>query len=120
MQLFIATVLRVALAPVAKALVGALGPVFRSIKSMGLTERSTATVFALVAAKFRGESPVAPGLDTLTADEVADLADGLFEATKALMTEYGITFLTDAQCGTILTAVAARMDEKFPAAPVAA
>lgn len=118
MNLFIATLLRVALTPISKAVVGALGPVIRSIAGFGLSPASIGLLFGFVAARFKGETPKFVALDALSADDVADLATGLHDATKALMAEYQLVVLTDAQVATILTAVGTRIQQKMAPAPL--
>ena len=113
LNVILPVVLKVALAPLAKVAVGALGPAIRSLAPYNLTEAQVSTIFGLVGQRFAGKTPVYPVMGLLIASDVKDMVEGLHEATVALMAEYAIP-LTAAQSEQILTAVAARMSSRAP------
>lgn len=108
MDRFIATLLRVALNPVVKTLVGAFGPAIRGLQSVKLEPSEISAVLALVSRVYNGETVSFSPMGQLTALELQDVVEGLHESMVAVLTDYRIT-LTSAQCATILAAVAVRI-----------
>jgi hypothetical protein len=115
MEALISTLFRIALAPIAKALVALLGPTLRSLQSYGLNPADLGVVLAHVADLYAGKTPAFAPLALLTADEVKDVAESIHALFVALVAEYGIV-LTAEQASQLLGAVAARVQAKFPAA----
>jgi len=107
--------LSVALQPVTKALVAALGPSIRQLQQFNLNVTDLTAIVAKVGELALGKTPTYSPVGLLTADEQKDIVEALHATMKALMTSYGVA-LTDAQVGKLLEAVAARLTEKFPAA----
>lgn len=107
--------LSVALQPTAKAVVAVVSPSLRQLQQYNLQPADLTAVLEHVAALASAKAPAYAPLGDMTADDVKDVSEALFDILKALMAQYGFT-LSDAQVGTTLAAISARLKVKFPAA----
>jgi hypothetical protein len=85
------------------------------VQAYNLQPADLAALFGHVAMLAKGATPQYAPLAHMAAEDVKDMAEALFGLLKSLMTEYGIA-LTNEQIGTLLAAVVARVQVKFPAA----
>lgn len=111
----VSLLLRIALADIAKGIVAALSPTLRAVQAYNLQPADLAAVFGHVATLAKGATPTYGPLAHMAAEDVKDLAEALYGLLKSLLTEYGVA-LTNDQIGTLLAAVVARVQVKFPAA----
>lgn len=107
MEKFLDTLIATAMTPLARAIVGGIGPYLRTAETYGLQRATFGDVLGMVAARFQGPQTYAP-LGPMTATETQDLVEGLYETVRALMTAYGVP-LTAPQANRILAAVADRV-----------